>query len=57
MDITKQERRDAELDYVKKYAAKWRADKNVFLLEHPRYTDLVKRKLQNLWSSEELEKL
>ena len=47
--MTRQERRDAELDYVKKFAQQWSSalNREVFLAEHPRYAELVQRKFNN----------
>jgi hypothetical protein len=44
VDINRQEKRDAELDYVKKFSAKWNAEGTEirFAVEHPRYLELVK---------------
>jgi len=39
VEINRQEKRDAELDYTKAYSEKWRKEGNSaeFIAEHPRY--------------------
>jgi len=45
VEINRQERRDAELDYIKKFCSKWTVEgTNVqFAVDHPRYLELIKK--------------
>ncbi|CAL8111818.1 unnamed protein product [Orchesella dallaii] len=45
VDIHRQERRDSEIDYVKRYSDQWHAEKDSFRFaaENPRYMELIKK--------------
>jgi hypothetical protein len=50
IEINRQERRDAEIDYIKHFGGKWRSEGTElrFAVENPRYVELIQSKSSDL---------